>query len=260
MFKLFGFLPQPMPPPEEEETPVAEPREDLMEPMPLGGKALADEIDRLEAEGDVGFLKGGKAFSMAKFVTKNKPVRLAFAGLPGHGKSSASKIVAEYLNKERQQLASIKSFAHAIKSIVSIMFGIELGDMYDEVKKEEVVERLGKSPRQLLQEVGTDLIRNNLNAQVPDLKIQGADLWAEIVFQSIRTTPESEPILIDDCRFDNEYEGLKKLGFTVIRILRPSVAAPSTLHASDNGCGYDELLINDGTFEELRAKLLARFL
>lgn len=233
------------------------PRGEFMEPLPLGGQALAEEVDRL-SEGGVGFLKGGKAFSMASFL--KKPVRLAFSGLPGHGKSSASKIVAEYLNKEKGQLTSIKSFAHAIKEIVSIMFGIELGDMYNEVKKERVIERLGMSPRQLLQQVGTNLIRDNLDKHVPGLKIQGADLWADIVFESIRATDPEESILIDDCRFDNEYEGLKKLGFTVIRIIRPSVAAPSTLHASDKGCGYDELLVNDGTIEGLRTKLLARFL
>ena len=227
------------------------------EPLPLGGQALAEEIDRL-SEGEVGFLKGGSAFSMAKFL--KKPMRLAFSGLPGHGKSAASKIVAEYINKERGQLAGIKSFAYAIKSIVSTMFSIDIGDMYDEVKKEVVIERLGKSPRQLLQDVGTNLIRDNLNVHVSHLKIKGTDLWADIVFEGIRNTPNSEPIFIDDCRFENEYEGLKKLGFTIIRIVRPSVVVSSYLHASDKGCSYDVILVNDGTLDDLRTKLLARFL
>lgn len=101
------------------------------------------------------------------------------------------------------------------------------------------------TPRLVLQLLGTeggrDVIHPNIwvNATLGDLK-------------------EDDHIIVTDVRFPNEVEGIKRKGGKVIKIIRPSVVSTST-HPSEtslnNYTDWDYVIVNDGTLEDLEAKV-----
>jgi hypothetical protein len=67
-------------------------------------------------------------------------------------------------------------------------------------------------------------------------------------------------IVIDDVRFQNEAEMIKKMGGEMWKIIRPS-AVNSESHQSEGGLddwdGFDQVVENSGTIHDFRATLNA---
>jgi hypothetical protein len=65
-------------------------------------------------------------------------------------------------------------------------------------------------------------------------------------------------IVIDDVRFQNEAELIKRMGGEMWMIVRPSVQK-STTHESEGALdrweSFDQAIINDGTIADFRAKI-----
>jgi hypothetical protein len=127
---------------------------------------------------------------------------MVLIGLIGQ-KQTGKDTFADYLVKTRgfKKLA----FAEPVKQVCQILFHLEPEQVYDPRLKEVVDERWGLSPRQMMQKVGTDMVRNML----------GNDFWVKHMDISY----SKGSIVISDVRFKNEAEWVKDRGGVLIRIV-----------------------------------------
>lgn len=142
---------------------------------------------------------------------------VALTGPKGVGKSSIAKEIEDILID-----ADILSFAAPIKGMARAM-GIHQRQIDDPILKNERIEWLGKSPREIMQSLGTDWGR----AMVHD------DLWLKIMQHKIAHSP-FDRLIIDDCRFDNEAAFIKATGGTIVQLHRTGIERNDP-HSSESG-------------------------
>lgn len=113
--------------------------------------------------------------------------------------------------------------------------------------KEQVIDWIGQSPRQLMQTLGTEWGRNLVKPS----------LWVDITERRIRESLRAgdTDIVITDVRFPGEAKMIWSLGGVIWRIDRPGAATTERAdHPSEHALdGYevDYRLLNDGTIEQL---------
>ena len=165
---------------------------------------------------------------------------VGFSGRKGSGKT--------YIARELEKTGFERiSFADPIKIMLFALFD-ECGFDYASAKwllnqeKEIVLEAFGKSPRQLMQSLGTDWGR----AMVSE------NLWLLCARNKIEKN-HSCNIVIDDVRFNNEAQFIRDLGGLIINIDR-AADTRFDAHVSEEGIIIkpgDVMLTNDGTILEL---------
>lgn len=183
---------------------------------------------------------------------------IGLCGLIGSGKNT----VAEHLVDEHAY-ESI-SFAETLKDAASAIFGWNR-EMLEgatsearaarEVKDEWWSERLGYevSPRSMLQYMGTEVMRNNLHA----------DIWALSVENKLMQHAKVRPwqdFVISDVRFPNEVAMIRRLGGKIWHVRRGDLPEwfgkdPDHIHASEtawNNERFDHVLYNDHSIEALK--------
>ncbi len=171
----------------------------------------------------------------------NKKI-IGVTGIAGSGKDTFALAI-----KELEPNTDIFAFAGPLKEACKILFNFSNDQLYDPVIKEEIDDRWKKSPRQILQWLGTDILRNNIdqNFFITNMK------------QKIEAS-KAEYIIITDIRFNNESEFIKSIGGKVIKIERPD--AKTTIHSNhitEQGIAndlVDVVISNDSTIEEFRIK------
>lgn len=185
----------------------------------------------------------------------------------------------------------IKKFASKLKQIVSILTGIPVEDLekqevknsylgkewnYDDGVRSIVaggVKTDGKGNyirkdvrlqvRSMLQKIGTeamrDIIHPNIwiNALFADYKGIFKGLPSEYIPGKNLTYPNW---IITDLRFPNELDAVRERGGITLRIIRPSIEeASNSLHESEtalDGAVLNHVIVNDGTIEDLKNKVL----
>lgn len=114
------------------------------------------------------------------------------------GKAGAGKdTIADYLIKEY----GFKKIALAdpIKRLVQDVFVLSDNEVYDRVEREKPMEKWGGwSVRKLLQIIGTELFRKNIDESI----------WVKSLWYRVQSQP-SERFVISDVRFPNELSFLK---------------------------------------------------
>jgi hypothetical protein len=79
------------------------------------------------------------------------------------------------------------------------------------------------------------------------------DTWVRAVTENLVA---DWPYVVTDVRYPNEVEALRRLGATLVRVDRPDV--PLRDDIADNALasfdGWDQVLVNDGTLQQLQAK------
>jgi len=189
-----------------------------------------------------------------------------FYGPKGSGKDTCVELL-----KEAGTNIGQFSFAHSLKKTVWELFKTKIKnkdrifgaiDMKEKPIKgwtipDNVKQMCGFTEdvwtgRRLLQWFGTDICRN----------IHGS-IWADQLVESLYEHGHCfHYIAVSDCRFNNEYEALKKVKeFKVIfvKILRNTGDNEFSDHASEidmKDFQEDLVIKNDGTLEELKAELL----
>lgn len=111
------------------------------------------------------------------------------------------------------------AYADALKDAVKAIFDFN-EEQLNGSKKEVIDEFWGKTPRQVLQFVGTDLFRNHTHELVPNIS---KDIWCQVVKRKILNKFKENPnakFVITDARFDNEVNVVRELGGTVINLYR----------------------------------------
>lgn len=141
------------------------------------------------------------------------------------------------------------SLADPIRAMLFAGLGIDMRDPYWQERKEETVPAFGKSPRQLMQTLGTEWGRE----QVKD------DLW--LILAQDRLYRDGPGMVIADVRFDNEAAFVRRMGGMIVHVLRDN--APGVhAHASESGViqlPSDMVLYNNGTLEDLQRSVRELF-
>lgn len=166
--------------------------------------------------------------------------------------------IAPYIIRSAAKGVSLrrKSFAHKLKEVCSILTGISVNDFNDPLVKSSLLpegfgsDRLGKdriTARELLQVVGTEAIRNNLNK----------DIWVNALFSEWEKVPDNNGWVVTDVRFENEVRSINERGGVVIRVDRPGIESGD--HTSETALDQYDFKFrvnNNGTLSDLYDSVL----
>lgn len=162
----------------------------------------------------------------------------------GYKAGSGKDTVAAHLMQHRIPIYPT-SFAKPLKEACEILFGLNERQLHGSLK-DEMDPYWGMTPRKILQRVGTECFRNSF----------GDDIWIKILKRNIFNS--SCDCVITDVRFKNEAEAIKSWGGILWRIDRPNRPIVES-HVSetelDNWNGWDKIVVNDGTKEQLFEKV-----
>lgn len=171
-------------------------------------------------------------------------ILIGLAGRARVGKDTVARYLAAHLT-----LISY-AFADPLKQALASMFHLTAAQL-DGAEKEQPLPWLGKSPRELMQLLGTEWGRDLVHPQ----------LWLLLAEQNLQLLAEHDQamkgVVIRDVRFDNEAAWVRSKGGVILHITRPDAAAVAS-HSSEAGiarCSSDFALANEGTLDELYDKL-----
>jgi hypothetical protein len=161
-------------------------------------------------------------------------------GLAGKAKSGKDTI-ANYL-KLHYPFQSV-AFADPIREGMRAILGLE-DRHFAHPDKEVVIPEFGKSPRQMMQTLGTEWGRNCVND----------DLWLILAKKKIDAYHKlGFNVVITDVRFENEADMIRKAGGVIWHIERGVAGTPHG-HASEAGVqkgAFDWIISNNGTLASL---------
>jgi hypothetical protein len=146
----------------------------------------------------------------------------------------------------------IIEFAEPLYRMISAMTDIPVWKLKDRAFKEQIIPWLGKSPRHLLQTLGTDWGREMI---CPDVWIRIAKHKIDAAIEETKFCSRGTVIALPDLRFDNEAQMLvDEFGAVILETARPD-APTCVAHVSEAGISrhlIDRTLVNSGTLDEFR--------
>ena len=170
---------------------------------------------------------------------------IGLSGKKRSGKSSATEYLVNKYNFKPV------SWAFALKQVI----GKQLLGLTDEEMETDLKEKInafwGKSPRTLLQDIGTNCFRDRVHP----------DFWVKVAERDTLKPllAAGENIVLSDCRFPNEAECIRANGGTMVRITRIGFQGAVDTHPSETALDkYDfdfQLGAQDGKLEELYEKV-----
>ncbi len=187
--------------------------------------------------------------------------KIAISGKANSGKNTLSTILKEELqailskNGKGTKFKSI-AFADPLKQMIELMFPL-LPKKYlygsSKFRSQPIpnAEKNGQpvTVRDLLIELGTNVGRNICET-----------VWLDNFDYHYKKAEDAHIVIIPDVRFPNEYEHLKKLNFSTIRILRRDHAVINNISETSQDSipdsNFDFIIHNDGQLKDLRAKVL----
>ena len=171
-------------------------------------------------------------------------ILIGLCGAAGSGKGEVAKRLAT-----SHKFSEI-SFADPLYEAVSAIAGRPVEWLKDRHNKESVIQWIGKSPRELLQLLGTEFGRNMIDP----------DIWVRAAMQRADSMLEAGlRVVVTDVRFDNEAEAIQEAGGVVFMVTRPDVTVLNLMtaaHASERGIMSEHILLtieNKGSLEALGA-------
>ena len=173
----------------------------------------------------------------------NAPRIIAFTGLAQAGKTTCAGIVTnEYGHAPL-------SFATPLKHAAETLLGLSHEDLYTAIGKERQVERLGCTPREALQQLGS-FCRDTF----------GKDVFADAGMRLAAAS--SYGAVFDDLRYPNEAEAVRAAGGIVVGVRRIGQTSDDE-HESERVMRerwWDivdvQIMAHDGKIEALKAQIL----
>lgn len=173
-----------------------------------------------------------------------KPVIIGIGYKKGVGKDTVANRLVDKHGFTRM------SFADPLKEACRVIFHFSEAQLYGD-KKEVMDHRWGKTPRQILQMMGTDAVRNIIDREV----------WVKSLKIKIENMVKANPgkqlkIAVPDVRFPNEAEAILSMeGGHVWKVTRELPTNEFSYHESevalDQYNKWSSVLINDSTMAEL---------
>ena len=185
-------------------------------------------------------------------------VLIGLVGFKGAGKSVvANTLVTGATDKTGTKLWKKSAFAAPLKQGLQAMFGLSDAQLHLAEYKEVVDPRYGVTPRQLMQVVGTDLLRHELVKHFPEIP----NIWVSRMHEFIASAKaEGMNVVVEDVRFPEEVACIRKHGGKLVLVTRPDQQQQNGLtHESESYVGalpWDSLIVNNGSVSELQAKAL----
>lgn len=178
-----------------------------------------------------------------------KPLLIGLTGRARSGKSTAAEhLVGTYLLEHY-------AFADPLRDGLMAIFNLDPTD-FEGARKEQQLAWLERSPRQLMQSMGTEWARNTVHP----------DIWVKLAEQNLDYMTKALGavlgFVVSDVRFENEAHLIRRQGGTVIHIGRDDAQAVNP-HISEAGVAVrqgDLILRNNGTVEEFMRSLDEAFL
>lgn len=146
------------------------------------------------------------------------------------------------------------SFATPLKEI-AVAFLMQLGYSRDQAiyfvnfEKQYHIKEVGVTVRKLLQTLGTEWGREQINQ----------DVWIQLWEKRVQYCNFA---VADDIRFVNEAQKIRSLGGQIWKVSRPD-ATVQEAHASEGGLStwpdFDVIINNGGTLEQLKQKVTSIF-
>ena len=163
---------------------------------------------------------------------------IGFSAKVGGGKDTAALLVTQALEEKGYRVTKL-SFAKLLKDICTMMFdwdrerlehdfAYKEGNTLDDGTPDPACEMLGKTRRVVMQELGTEAMRDGLHP----------DIWVIALKLAIARGDYAEYDygLLTDCRFINELQFVRDLDGTLIRLERlgeQSTLTEQTQHLSE---------------------------
>lgn len=139
------------------------------------------------------------------------------------------------------------SFADPLREVCRTVFGVTAEQMSDpELKEAPLTTWPYKSPRALMQEVGTDLFRERFpGVWIEAFKRRVAAIKKIVGHDDVRAT---------DLRFLDEARAVRELGGIIIRVVKPDLesADPHVSETEMDRIVADATVVNSGTVEDLQ--------
>lgn len=137
-------------------------------------------------------------------------IKIAIHGLAGSGKTTLANIIKNVYTDQGKSV-HIQPLAKPLKDLISDLFDIKESFFEDRKLKNTVVEHLGKTPRQLMTYIGTDVFKElNPNIWINKCKRELANLSRDV-------------FIVPDIRFKDEFNSFKKDGFVMVKIKRNGI-------------------------------------
>lgn len=160
-------------------------------------------------------------------------------GKKGHGKDTVGGFLKAYGFET-------VSFAQPLKRAAKIIFGLTESQVNGSIEEKEAVDPAwGKSPRELLQLLGTEVGRSI-----------DSEVWIKSCFNKL---DPNKRWAITDVRFPNEAAAIKERGGIIIKVVRDGFDSGSrNEHASESQIDQipcDYLLTNYGSLDDLRSQV-----
>lgn len=165
---------------------------------------------------------------------------IGLAGRARSGKDTSANYLAQTLGWDTY------AFADPIKDMLTPVFGHH----FRSGNREEPFEWLGKSPRQLMQTLGTEWGRELIHPH----------LWILLANERLKVLRESgSGLIISDVRFQNEADWIRSEGGIVVEVRRPDLEKVQEHKSEQWEVDADVVIDNDGDLYTLRDKLRNRF-
>jgi hypothetical protein len=186
-------------------------------------------------------------------------VILAFGNQSRTGKDAACKAIVDMLAIPGSSiLVEQRSFARRLKQAAALIygdFGLRQPEFYETPEgareRNVMLPDVGMTPVQLWIHLG-----NTQRAAYPDVWV--APVIDDVARDQRLVGGRPTLVVISDLRFKNEGEAILAAGGWCVQVQRPDAPPPL---GSDNSMGPDfpwsDVLVNDGTIEQLRAKARA---
>ncbi|SEG15507.1 deoxynucleotide monophosphate kinase family protein [Marinobacterium lutimaris] len=175
---------------------------------------------------------------------------IGIAGRANSGKDTLAGLILEHVTGQQ------RAFADPLRRAAMEIFGLTLEQMTDRDLKEKVIPYWGYSPRQVLQLLGTESIRDVFG---PDTWVKRAALGLEeLLAVDADERYDGDVVVFTDCRFAEEARWIRQSGGVVIHITRPGLAAVHG-HVSEMPLPealIDFVVVNDGSIDDLRHQVL----
>lgn len=170
-----------------------------------------------------------------------------YSSAPQSGKSEVAKALG----------CKVLKFAEPLKDMLrspfrAVGYGETQIDAFldGDQKETPIPEFGGKTPRYLMQTLGTEWGRN----------LVSGSLWTDLLaYRATFALTHGTSVVVDDMRFPNEFACLKSLGAKMVRVTRPGVVA-KTNHKSEgllDEYQFDLTILNDSDLSKLKAKAYA---